>query len=298
MAVKIATAPCSWGVWYADGTPSGTPAQLFLDQAQQAGYRALELGPDGYLPEDQKILEEELSRRGLEAAAGTACYRFDQYQRFDDFRPAVEKLCARIASMGGKYLVTMDESDVGLYSEKKAAFTPETWRKYFTMFREMGAFAQEEFGLMMVYHPHIKSLIETEEEIIRLLDATGLNLCFDTGHHAYVNGNGQPGDPSVPDFIRRYAERIKYLHFKQVDGAVYNRVLAEHLDSDTAFDIDVMCDLPDGIIDFQAVRQALEDIHFDGIGVVESDMPKASNERAFASACRNLSYLREIRMID
>ena len=36
MAVKIATAPCSWGVWYADGTPSGTPAQLFLDQARQA----------------------------------------------------------------------------------------------------------------------------------------------------------------------------------------------------------------------------------------------------------------------
>ena len=26
--------------------------------------------------------------------------------------------------------------------------------------------------------------------------------------------------------------------------------------------------------------------------------PKASNERAFASACRNLSYLREIQMID
>lgn len=220
MNVKIATAPCSWGVWYADGTPSETPAQLFLDQAQQAGYQALELGPDGYLPEDRETLERELSRRGLEVAAGTACYRFDQYEKFADFRPVVEKLCARIASMGGKYLVTMDESDVGLYSEKKADYTPALWNKYLTMFREMGEFAQREFGLMMVYHPHIKSLIETEGEIVRLLDATGLNLCFDTGHHAYVNGNGQFGDPSVPDFIHRYAERIKYLHFKQVDGEV------------------------------------------------------------------------------
>ena len=112
MAVKIATAPCSWGVWYADGTPSGTPAQLFLDQARQAGYKALELGPDGYLPEEREVLEQELSRRGLEAASGTACYRFDQYERFDDFRPAVEKLCARVAAVGGKYLVTMDESEV------------------------------------------------------------------------------------------------------------------------------------------------------------------------------------------
>ena len=48
----------------------------------------------------------------------------------------------------------------------------------------------------------------------------------------------------------------------------------------------------------KAVRQVLEDIHFDGIGVVESDMPRASNEKAFASACRNLAYLREIQMID
>ncbi len=298
MHIKIATAPCSWGVWYADGTPSGTPARLFLDQAREAGYKALELGPDGYLPEDREALREELSRRGLEAASGTACYRFDQYEKFDDFRPAVEKLCARVASMGGKYLVTMDESDVGRYSEKKAGYTPAVWNKYHAMFRELGEFTQREFGLMTVYHPHIKSLIETEEEIVRLLDATGLNLCFDTGHHAYVNGNGRHGDPSVPDFIRRYAERVKYLHFKQVDGEVYARVQREHLDSDTAFDIDVMCDLPDGIIDFKAVRQALEDIHFEGIGVVESDMPKASNEKAFASACRNLSYLREIGMIE
>lgn len=298
MRVKIATAPCSWGVWYADGTPSGTPAQLFLDQAQQAGYQALELGPDGYLPTDRDVLRQELSRRGLEVAAGTACYRFDQYETFEDFRPQVQALCARIADMGGNYLVTMDESDVGLYSEKKADYTPAIWNKYHTMFKELGQFTQREFGIMTVYHPHIKSLIETEEEIIRMLDATGLNLCFDTGHHAYVNGNGLKGDPSAPNFIRKFAERIKYLHFKQVDGEVYGRVMREHLDSDTAFDIDVMCDIPDGIIDFVEIKRVLEEIGFDGIGVVESDMPKASNEKAFAAAKRNLNYLREIQLID
>ena len=59
MAVKIATAPCSWGVWYADGTPSKTPYELFLDQAAQAGYKALELGPDGYLPTALERLRAE-----------------------------------------------------------------------------------------------------------------------------------------------------------------------------------------------------------------------------------------------
>lgn len=48
--VTIATAPCFWGVWYADGTPSGTPWNVFLDQAAAAGYKALELGPTATCP--------------------------------------------------------------------------------------------------------------------------------------------------------------------------------------------------------------------------------------------------------
>lgn len=130
------------------------------------------------------------------------------------------------------------------------------------------------------------------------MDFTGLNLCFDTGHHAYDNGNGQPGDPSAPDFMRRFASRIAYLHFKQVDGAVYKKVMDEHIDSDTAFDINVMCDLPDGIIDFAEVKRVMDEIGFAGIAVVESDMPRATTEQAFASAKRNLNYLRDLKIID
>ena len=36
MHVTIATAPCSWGVWYQDGKPSGTPYETFLSQAAEA----------------------------------------------------------------------------------------------------------------------------------------------------------------------------------------------------------------------------------------------------------------------
>ena len=296
--IKIATAPCSWGVWYADGTPSGTPYKVFLDQAASIGYQGLELGPDGYLPTDENQLREELESRSLSVCAGTACYQFDQYQDLEGFRPQVEALCRRISALGGKFLVTMDESDVGVFSEKKVNFTPQTWNKYLDMFRELGKFTEKEFGVQTVYHPHIKSLIETEEEILRLLDYTGLDLCFDTGHHAYVNGSGQPGDPSALVFLRKYASRIPYLHFKQIDGEVYRKVLSEHLDSDTAFDINVMCDLPDGIIDFTGIKSVLDEVGFNGIAVVESDMPRATNAEAAASAKRNLDYLREIHIID
>ena len=58
--VVIGTAPCSWGVWWPDGTPSGTPWNVFLDQAAAAGYSALELGPVGYLPTDLEQLKDEI----------------------------------------------------------------------------------------------------------------------------------------------------------------------------------------------------------------------------------------------
>ena len=58
--VTIGTAPCSWGVWWPDGTPSRTPYNVFLDQAAQAGYKTLELGPVGYLPTDVEQLRDEL----------------------------------------------------------------------------------------------------------------------------------------------------------------------------------------------------------------------------------------------
>ncbi|MDR1900869.1 MAG: sugar phosphate isomerase/epimerase [Treponema sp.] len=296
--ITIATAPCSWGVWYADGTPSGTPWNIFLDQASEAGYKSLELGPDGYLPAEEGKLREELSARKLEVCAGTACYQFDHYNAFKDLRPRVEALCRRLQSFNAGYLVTMDESDVGNFSEKKKDYPPSLWKKYFDIFKELGAYTKEEFGIETVFHPHIRTLIETEDEIIRMMDYCGLNLCFDTGHHAYVNGGTEASDQSALNFIKAHKRRIVYLHFKNVDGVIRKKVLEEHLDSNAAFDMDVMCDLKTGVIDFAQLKKILDDIGFSGIGVIEMDMPRATTAQAFAAAKRNLEYLREIRLID
>ena len=286
------TAPCSWGVWYADGKPSGTPWNVFLDQAAEAGYKTLELGPDGYLPADLSELRHELEKRSLRVCAGTACYRFDQYEDFNGFRSRVASLCERVQALGASWLVTMDESDVGKYSEKKKEYPAALWKKYFEMFKALGIFTREEFGIETVFHPHIRSLIETEDEIGRMMDYCDLRLCFDTGHHAYVNGGTAAHDQSAINFIKNHAGKIAYLHFKNVDGRIRKKVLDERLDSDAAFDMDVMCDLDRGIVDFMELKETLDLIGFSGIGIVEMDMPKASTEQAFRAAEKNLAFLK------
>lgn len=297
MNVKIATAPCSWGVWYADGTPSGTPADVFLNQAEEAGYTALELGPIGYLPTDTEILKEELDKRRLSICAGTVCQAFDQFRSFKDFKPAIAALCNRLQKLDVPYIVAMDESNVGKYSELKKTMPRETWVGYIQMIKEMAEFTKQEYGIEILYHPHIKSLVEYENEIVDLMDIANVNLCFDTGHHAYCNGGYEIGDRSALAFLEKYADRIPYLHFKNVDPVVRKKVIDENIDSDTAFDIDVMCDLKDGIIDFKQLTDLLRKIHFDGYAVIEQDVPHATVQQAFESAKRNLEYLRSIGMI-
>lgn len=292
--VKIATAPCSWGVWWADGTPSGTPWNVFLDQAAEAGYKALELGPDGYLPTDLGQLREELAKRGLEACAGTACYDFSQFSSVDDFRERLDKLCARLAALDAKYLVTMDGD--GDYS-KKHLRTAAEWKHLLDMFREMGQYTMEKYGVEVVFHPHAGTHVETEDEIEELMDYCGLRLCFDIGHHAVVNGSWQYGDMSAIDFMRKHADKIAYLHYKNVNGEVRRKMLMGEITRDEAFGSNIMCELRDGIVDYNMVRDLCDEIGFDGIGVIEQDVPKATTDEAFEIAKRNLAYLREIGVI-
>lgn len=297
MQVTIGTAPCSWGVWWADGTPSKTPWNVFLDEAAEGGYKALEMGPDGYLPTDVEQLRDELSRRGLTICAGTACYEFANMRSFADARERVDALCKRLTAFDAKYLVTMDGSPMGYYGEFKQQLTADDWTRYYAMFREMGQFTREQYGIETVFHQHNKTLIETEAELVRIMEDSQLKLCFDTGHYAVVNGSWQAGDRCALDFMRKYADQIPYLHFKNVNGAVRRRILEEHLAPGDPQGQDVMCDLPDGIIDYVAFKDLLEELHFEGIGIIEQDVPNCTTEQAYEKAKKNLHYLQQIGLI-
>jgi len=297
MDVKIATAPCSWGVWWADGTPSRTPWNVFLDQAHEAGYKALEMGPDGYLPTDVGQLKEELAKRDLEICAGTACYTFADYKDFPEIRPRVEQLCTRLRQFDAHWLVTMDDSPIGYDREIKKNITEEEWNRLYILFRDMGEYTENEFGIRTVFHQHNGTLIESEAETIRIMEQSGLDLCLDTGHFAAVNGSWQHGDKSAIEFMRRYADRIPYLHFKNVNGKVYREIIEKQMPIGKSRKLDIMCNLDEGTIDYEEFRDLLSELDFKGIGVIEQDVPNAITDEAFAIARHNLNYLRKIGLI-
>lgn len=214
--ITIGTAPCSWGVWWPDGTPSGTPYRTFLDQAEKAGYKALELGPIGYLPEDPELLKEELESRGLSLCGGTACFDFMHMSSFQDAREAIDKLCRRLQLFHVNRMMAMDENQI---DRKKKAGLREVYDRTYRLFAELGKYCADTYGITVLMHPERCSLIETKEDLERLIDL-GLYICFDNGHYAAANGGYERGDRCSLAFVEEYIERIPYLHFKNADGAI------------------------------------------------------------------------------
>ena len=69
MQIRIANAAVSWGIRFADN-PTNAPWAKVVDEIAAAGYRWIELGPIGYLPQDPAQLADELAKRQLSLIGG------------------------------------------------------------------------------------------------------------------------------------------------------------------------------------------------------------------------------------
>src|ERR1700712_4843012 len=67
--IKVANAPCSWGVLEFEMGQEASKFDRVLDEMVQAGYAGTELGDWGFMPTEPKLLQSELSRRNLSMLA-------------------------------------------------------------------------------------------------------------------------------------------------------------------------------------------------------------------------------------
>ncbi|HEX6388321.1 MAG TPA: TIM barrel protein [Solirubrobacteraceae bacterium] len=293
MELRIANAPVSWGVDYADA-PGNPPWSDVLDGIAAAGYRWIELGPVGYLPEDREALGEALAARELQVA-GT--FLFDYLHdpaRRERVLDAARRTCALIARAGGDHLVVLDHlSDARTAVAGRSAQAPRLQegaeRDMLDAIRRVAEIAAEH-GLRPVFHPHAGTYVEHRDEIDGVMNAVGadeLGLCIDTGHSAYAGV-----DPIA--LYRDYRERCDYFHFKDIDPVVHARVLAEGLDFDTAVGLGVFCPLGAGVVDFPALREALDETGFRGIATIEQDRDPAVPADPIEDARRSLRYLGDV----
>jgi inosose dehydratase len=291
--IRIANAPCSWGVEFADD-PRNPPWRRVLSDCAAAGYKGIELGPIGFMPEDPAILSDALAENDLTLVGGVVFRPFHDPAAWDDVRDAALRTCRSLSAHGARHLVLIDSISprraptAGRANEAEQMDAAE-WAGFVDRFRTVAQMGTDH-GLIVGIHAHAAGFMDFEPELERLLseiDEDLLKICFDTGHHSYAGF-----DPVA--FMRRHVGRISYMHFKDIDPAVKARAVAARTGFYDACAQGIFCNLGQGDVDFPAVRQILLDAGFEGWCTVEQDCDPAGPTSPVDDARANRDYLASI----
>lgn len=285
----LGSAPDSWGVWFPEDEHQ-VPYTRFLDELAEAGYEWLELGPYGYLPTDPQRLKEELDARGLQVSGGTAFGALHRPEAGEEMLAHVRQVAALTAAAGAHHLVFIPpmyrDEKTGGFTESPE-LTAEQWAGFGRNADRLGRLLLDEYDVRLVIHPHADSHIQTQPEIERLLnesDGRYTNLCLDTGHVAYGGGDNL-------DLIRRFGERVGYVHIKQMAPEILAQVAAEGLSFGEAVRRGVCVSPPAGVPKPADVVAELALLDAELFVIVEQDLYPCAPEVPLPIAVSTREYL-------
>lgn len=294
MSIRIGNAPCSWGVEFASD-PRNPTWQSVLADCAAAGYKGIELGPVGFMPEDPAILGPALAELDLQLIGGVVFRAYHDPAAWDDVFDATHRTCKALVAHGARHLVLIDSISprraptAGRAREAEQMDAAE-WASFRDRIATSARIGAEEYGLTVGIHAHAAGFIDFEPELERLLDEVDesvLKICFDTGHHSYAGF-----DPVA--FMKRHIGRISYMHFKDIDPQVKARAIENRTGFYEACGQGIFCNLGQGDVDFPAVRQVLLDAGFNGWCTVEQDCDPTLDVRPVDDARLNREYLESI----
>lgn len=288
-APRIAGAPISWGISEVDGWGHQLSTERVLSEMAALGITATELGPDGFLPEDPVAKAARLAEFGL-----TAVGSFLPVVLFDDDvdpLPRVQRELDAYAATGAGTLVLAAVTGQTGYDSRREELGEKEWQTLFANLDRAAELAASA-GVVAALHPHVGTLVETAEEVDRVLDGSSIPFCFDTGH-LMIGGT----DPV--EFARAHADRIAHTHLKDVSTDGIARVLAGELSYFEAVRRDVLYrPLGRGDVDVRAIVDSLLADGYSGWFVLEQDKvveaEPAPGHGPIEDAATSVAFVRDV----
>jgi inosose dehydratase len=207
-----------------------------------AGYEGTEVF-DGNLAayaDRPEVLTELFSATGVELVSVYTGANFVYADVLPDEMHRIRSACELAATFGASRLV------VGGGARRAAGTTSEDYDRLGAALDSVADLAAEH-GLDASYHPHLSTIVESPDELDRLMERTRIGFCPDTAHLAA--GGGDPAE-----LIRRYADRLRHVHLK-----------------DVALETLQFLPLGQGDLDFPDIIRAVQEADYDSWLVVELD---------------------------
>ena len=286
MSVRLGINPLTWTIDDLPEVGGETSLETCLTEARAAGFAGVELGCK--FPRTVSALKAALAPHGLALVSGWYSANLLERDAAAEFE-AMQAHRDLLAAFGCAVIVVAETTRC-IHGDRRARLSqrpvlaPSDWPRFAARLEELGARLQDA-GLTLAYHHHMGTVVQTEDEVDRLMDACDdtVSLLLDTGHLTFAGG----------DAVRvaaHHAARIAHVHCKDVRRAVLDR----SLNRDTSF-LDAVLDgvftVPgDGCVDYASVLAPIARAKYRGWLVVEAEQdPSVAPSALYATlGYRNL----------
>ncbi len=296
--IKIANAPCSWGVLEFDLDGKAAGFEQVLNEIRETGYEGSELGDWGFMPSVPSELKAELDQRQLTMVGAFVPVFLKDPAKHSQGAELAVKTARLMADAGFTNAFIVLADDNGSIKERTlnaGRVTPEMglsaseWEIFAAGANLVAAEVKEKTGLRTVFHHHCAGYVETPEEIdelLRLTDPSLVGLVLDMGHYQF--GGGDPLNA-----LKKHKNRIWHIHFKDCHPGIASKSRTEGWDYFESVGHGVFCELGKGGVNFPDIVAELKKQDYSGWIVVEQDvLPGMGNPKVCAQ--RNRDYIQSL----
>lgn len=271
MSVSLGINPITWTNDDMPELGGDIPLDVCLREARLAGYAGIELG--GKFPRTEAALRPILDENGLELVSGWYSAKLCERSADDEIAAVADHL-QLLAGMNCRVMVFAEghnstDGNANAPLSTRPALADHEWPQFCQRLNHVARHLRAK-GVRLAFHHHMGTVIQTEDEIDRLMANTSddVGLLLDTGHLAFAGG-----DPVA--VARRHAARIVHVHCKDVRP----KTLHDAIERDRSFlasVLDGIFTVPgDGAIDYEAVLRPICDAGYGGWLVVEAEQDPA-----------------------
>ena len=288
MSVKLGIAPIAWSNDDMPELGGETSLEQCLEEASLAGFIGIESG--GKFPKTSKELLPKLNNYNLNLCSGWYGGNLRKNSTDEEKQLIRNQLdlfkdcnapCIVFAEVSGSI-----QGDPNRKLSTRPQMDNDEWSAFCKKMSEMAKFLEGE-GMPLAYHHHMGTVIETQEDTVRLLENTdeSVKLTLDTGHMLFAQGNSKK-------ILEDFSSRIIHIHCKDIRKDVLDNSLKNDLSFRGAFLEGAFTVPGDGCIDYKPLFDILKTKNYSGWLVVEAEQDPAK-ANPFEYAKIGYKYLTE-----
>lgn len=288
--VKLGIAPIAWTNDDMPDLGSENTFEQCISEMALAGFTGCEVG-NKYPRDDIPALKKALSLRNMQIcnawfSSFLLTKPYDEVEKdFTDHISFLKEMGARVVGIS-EQSYSIQGTDKSVFKDKYI-MNDDEWTRLCDGVNRLGKVAKD-MGIYLTYHHHMGTVVQTAAEIDRLMENTDpelFSLLYDSGHLAYC------GEDYI-GVLKKYANRVKHVHLKDIRPEVIDKVKKENLSFLEGVRLGTFTVPGDGAIDFGPIFDILADSGYEGYVLVEAEQDPAK-ANPFEYALKARKYIAE-----